>query len=107
MPAVIALAAGDVGTNDNAVANLEGYAFKVVAFAVASDQSDRANVFVPLNKRKWNLPVAILRGESLERVLVRAANTGEFHLHENPAGRWVGQGKLPKFVPVGFHERRG
>lgn len=90
--AVVAVAAGNIRADDDAVANVKWNAFEIGVLAIAADGRDRANIFVALDQRKLDLAFAILRGEALEGVLVRAADSRHLHFNQDAAWRGLRQG---------------
>jgi hypothetical protein len=79
MTAVIAIPAGNVRSDDNAVSNLKGRAFEVLYLAIATYCGDCANIFMPLNQRKFQFSVAVLGGKTLVGVFVRTADSRQLH----------------------------
>jgi len=105
--AVIAVAAGDVGADNDAIADFERDAFEVGVVAVATNGCDSANVFVALDQGEFEFARTVLRGETLIGVFVGAANAGQFHFDKDATGLGLGQGIFAEFVVSGFDERCG
>ena len=91
-PAVVALAADDVGADDDAVPDLERLAVEVRVRPPAARRADRrhrADVLVALDDRERDLlrglGAGVLRRVALVRVLVRPADARERHPHDDAA----------------------
>ncbi len=105
--AVVAVAAGDVGADNDAIADFERDAFEVSVVAVAADGRDGADVFVALDQRKFEFARTVLRGETLVSVLIGAANAGQLHFDEDAAGLGIRQRIFAELVASGFDEGCG
>ena len=106
MTAVVAFPAANVGADNDAIAHAQRDSLKVSVFAVSSDGRNRTDVLVPLDDRKFQFAAAVLRGVALKGVLVRSANTGQFHLHQNATGCRFRQRIFPDFVSPWLNQRR-
>jgi hypothetical protein len=81
--AVVALAAANVGADNYAVTDAQRDPLKIGVIAVSSDGRNGANILVALDDREFQLAAAVLRGIALKGVLVRSANTGQFHFDQD------------------------
>ena len=104
VPAVIALTAGDISSDHNAIALAQRYTFEVRVFPVAADRRDRADVFMSLDDRELERAIAVLSGVTLKRVFIRSADSGHFHFDQHATGSRVRQRIFPNFVLPGSHE---
>jgi hypothetical protein len=105
--AIIAIAAGDIGADYDAIPDLERDALEVCVAAVSADGSDGTDIFVALNNGETNVLAfacsSVLRGVSLIGVLVGAADAGDLHLDEHAAERRVGKGIFADLVLSGLY----
>ncbi len=106
MAAVVALAAADVGSDDDTVANLQRNGFKVCVEPVAADGCDRSDILMSLDDGKGHRPrrtrSSILADVALVSVFVRPTDSGDFHLHQHTTGRGIRQRILADLVMTGF-----
>src|SRR5580704_5778792 len=80
VPAVVALAAGHIGANNDSISHPQRDSFEVGVLSVSSNRSDRSNVFVALNDREFQFSAAVLRGVALKSVFVCSADAGHLYL---------------------------
>jgi len=102
VPAVVALAAGDVGANDHSISHPQVDSFEVGVLSVSANRSDGSDIFMALNNWKFQFPAAVLRGVTLKRVLVRSANAGHLHFDDNTTRRRFRQGIFSDLIMPGL-----
>src|SRR5215469_10024482 len=79
VPAIVAIAAGNVSADNYTGHSLKWNALEIDIFTVATDGRDGANIFMALNQRKFEFALAVLSCEPLVGVFVRATDSGELH----------------------------